>query len=656
MSLNTPYPNLFRVGSIGQLSVRNRIVMPAMLTGLAEPDGAVSEALIAFYETRARGGAGLIITEPVRVTPNGRHTLAQLGAFCDDQLAGLGELTSRLHAQGASVFMQLYHPGSQTTNELAEGDLLTPSGVPCRALPPQRCKVMEPGEIRALTAAFAAAASRAKAAGFDGVELNAAHGYLLGAFLSPYTNKRSDAYGGSTPNRCRFAAEIVKAIRKAVGADFPVVLSISADEFLEKAGIREDGILLPEAIAILTHLIPFGIDAVDINAGTLDTQNCAWEPISYQQGWRAYLAETVKHNVFVPVIGTSVIREPAFAEQLLRRGAVDFVGVARGQVADPEWGVKAERGRACEIRRCISCLHCMQQLVETGRAECAINPKSHHESEYGALRVTGGGKTAVVVGGGPAGMEAARILALRGYKPVLFERGSELGGQLLLADKPPHKGKIDWLIAYFRERLKVLGVDVRLNTEATPERIEKETPAAVFLATGSVPSRPASIVGIDGDNVCLAPDVLTGRTDIRGKQVVVVGDGLTGIETAEHLGLRENVVSVVGRNREIGERIYAQNRQGVIDSLIVQHARFFPGHELVSISAGGITAKSVVTGELTFMATDAVVLALGVRPDTRGRDAILKRFPGAVLLGDAIHSGRIADAVHTAYDAVTALP
>ncbi len=649
------YFHLFQPGHIGTAEIKNRLVMPATMTGLANKDGTVSEGLIVFYETRARGGAGLIITEATQVIPGGCHNKYQLGAFDDCHMAGLQELVRRVHECGSSIFMQLYHPGCQTTNKLTGGPLLTPSGQASRALPPQKCREMDQGDIHALIRGFTAAAARAQEAGFDGIELNAAQGYLLAEFLSPYTNKRTDEYGGNIKNRCRLTQEIIQSIRGAEGDQIPISLCISADEFLEKAGIKEDGITLPDSISILSQLIPFGLDAVNVSAGTLETQNCTWEPISYPQGWRTYLTETIKANCFIPVIGAGVIREPHFAEQLLKRGAMDFVGVARGQIADPEWGLKAEQGRSGEIRRCISCLHCMQQLVETGHSECAINPKSHHEAEYGPLKVTGEGRPAVVVGGGPAGMEAARILALRGYKPILFEKSSRLGGQLLLADKPPHKGKIDWLISYFEERLRVLEVDVRLNTEATPELVAAEKPVAVFLATGSTPSRPASIVGIDGENVHIAPDVLTGKADIHGKQVIVVGDGLTGIETAETLGLQENVVSVVGRNSQIGERIYVQNRQGVIDSLEVQHARFFPRRELVSINREGITVKNTVTDDLVFMPTDAVVLSLGVRPSLKGRDEFLQAFPDAILLGDAIRGGRIADAVHTAYDAVTAL-
>lgn len=653
--MNMKLKNLFQPGRIGTAEIKNRLVMPSLLTGLANKDGTVSESLITFYETRALGGAGLIITEATRIMDNGRHNSWQLGAFDDRQIAGLSHLVERVHEAGSSIFMQLYHPGCQTTNKLTGCELLTPSGQASKALPTQKCREMTKADIDAVVKAFVDAAARAKAAGFDGIELNAAHGYLMGEFLSPYTNKRTDSYGGNVKGRCRFVQEVLVAVRQAVGEDFPISLCISADEFLWQAGIKEAGIDLPEAIAILAQLIPFGLDVVNVSAGILESQNCAWEPISYPQGWRTYLPETVKQHISIPVIGTSVIREPAFAEQLLKRGALDFVGVARGQIADPEWGLKAEQGRCGEIRRCISCLHCMQQLVETGHSECAINPKSHHEAEYGTLKVTGENQPVVVVGGGPAGMEAARILALRGYKPILFEKAGQLGGQLLLADKPPHKGKIDWLISYYEERLKVLNVDVRLNTEATAELIAAENPVAVFLATGSVPSRPASIVGIDGGNVYIAPDVLTGKANLRGKQVIVVGDGLTGIETAETLGLQENVVSVVGRNNQIGERIYVQNRQGVLDSLMVQHARFFPRRELVSISADGITVKNTATDDLLFMPTDAVVLSLGVRPNLKGRDEFLNVFPNAILLGDAIRGGRIADAVHTAYDAVTAL-
>ncbi len=653
--MSAEFPHLFSNGMIGTMKLKNRLVMPAMGTGLANRDGTVTEALATFYEIRAKGGAGLIITGFAMVNGvNGRHNPWQLGVYDDAQIPGLRDMAKRIHKHGTKVFLQLCHPGSQTCCAEAGVPLMTPSGVPSGTFE-RPCRAMNVDEINLLVADFAAAALRAKKAGIDGVEISAAHGYLLNEFLSPYTNKRTDEYGRDMIGRCRIVKEIVEAIRDKVGKEFPVIIRISVDEFLEQAGIKEQGLNLSDSIAILNYLIPYGLDAVSVSSGIYDTQNSAWEPISYPQGWRIYLAETVKQNVPIPVIGVSVIREAEYAEQILKRHAVDYVGVGRGQLADPEWGDKAENGRAAEIRKCISCLHCMESFYTTGHAECAINPRSHHEFECGEITELGKGQTVVIVGGGPAGMEAARVSALRGFKPILFEKTNRLGGQLHLADKPPYKGKIDWIASYYEERLKVLKVEIRLNTAATPELIRAEKPVAVFLATGSTPNMPESIVGIHGDNVFRANDVLTGRVKLLGKQIIVVGDGQTGIETAETLGTCENVVSIVGKGSKIGEKIYAQNREDVMMRLIRQHARLFPHKKLVAINPQGITVENVITGDLSFMPTDAVVLALGVHPDTTIHAAILKEFPQAVRLGDAIHGGRIADAVHTAYNAVMTL-
>ena len=270
------FPHIFSAGSIGKVKIKNRLVMPAEMTGLANEDGSGSDNLITFYETRAAGGAGLIVTEAARVTSRGRHNRWQLGVYDDAQIPGLSEIVRRIHAHGTSIFLQLYHPGSQTTNRIAGEELISPSGQTSKGLPPQACREMTQADIDALVESFTTAAVRAKKAGFDGVELNAAHGYLLGQFLSPYTNRRTDSYGGGVKGRCRFVQEIIASIRTAVGPKFALSLCISADEFLAKAGIKEDGITLPETVAILTYLIPQGVNAVSVSAGILETQNCAW--------------------------------------------------------------------------------------------------------------------------------------------------------------------------------------------------------------------------------------------------------------------------------------------------------------------------------------------------------------------------------------------
>ncbi len=649
------FPHLFSTGFIGQAQTKNRLVMPAMCSGLANDDGTVSEDLISFYAIRAKGGAGVIITEFAMVNgTDGRHNRWQMGAFDDRHIPGMKRMADRIHEYDSLVFVQLCHPGAQAFHPTSDAPALTPSGRVSQVLQ-NPCREITVDEIHRLVDQFAAAAKRVQQAGMDGIEISAAHGYLLNEFLSPYSNRRTDEYGGSLMNRCRIVAEILQATRAQVGPDFPIILRMTVDEFLWHLGVKEPYLELPDSIAILNYLIPFGIDAVSVTSGVYDTQNTVCEPISYPQGWRIYLADTVKQNVPIPVIGVSVIREPDYAESLLARNAVDFVGVGRGQMADPEWGLKAATGRPNEIRRCISCLHCMESLAKTGRTECAINPRSHHEYGYGDITKTGKGENVVVVGGGPAGMECARMLALRGYHPILFERRGQLGGQLRLADLPPRKHKIDWITSYYEERLRVLDVDVRLNTNATVREIQAENPIQVFLATGSAPNMPESIVGIHGENVYHANDILSGRVKLIGKQVIVVGDGQTGIETAEMLCDCENVVSLVGRGNSIGEKIYFQNREAVLERVQAKHGRLFPRRSLVAINPKGITVESTVSGELSFMPADAVVLALGVHPDTTGRAEILAAYPNAVCLGDAIHGGRIADAVHSAYDAVDAM-
>ena len=649
------FPVLFSQKNIGTMTLKNRIVMPAMGVGLANPDGTVSEAMIEFYKKRAEGGVGLIITEVTMVNGvHGRHNPQQIAAFDDMHIPGLTKLADSLHNHGTKLFLQLYHPGNQTFCDLVGGPLRTPSGIESRVLH-QASREMTVEEIKDLVNDFAAAAARAKKAGVDGVEIHAAHGYLLNEFLSPYTNKRTDLYGGDMIKRARIIQELITAIRNEVGRDYPVTMRITADEFLETAGIKEPGLGLLSAVKIVKHLVPFGLDAISVSSGIYDTQNTAWEPTSYPQGWRLYLAETIKEAVDVPVIAVSVIREPEFAEKILKKNVTDFVGIARGHLADPEWGKKAMAGRTADIRKCISCLHCMESLSKTNHTECAVNARSHHELEYGPLKENGNGRKVVVVGAGPSGMEACRVLALRGFKPVLFEQSETLGGQLNLASAPPYKEKLLWLIDYYAQQFRLLNVDVRFNTKATAEIIAKEAPEAVFLATGSVPIVPRSIPGIDGEHVYTTTDIISGKVTLFGKQVVVIGAGMTGLETAEMLGIQGNMVSVVEMLDEIGSGIYIQNLMDVIGRLQSQHARFFPSHKLLKIEADGIIVENQQTGDVKQMTADAVVLSLGIKADTSIHEEVLSAYPNAVLIGDAGKAGRIASAVHSGYKAASSL-
>jgi 2,4-dienoyl-CoA reductase-like NADH-dependent reductase (Old Yellow Enzyme family)/thioredoxin reductase len=643
------YDYLFSPGQIGTLSVKNRVVMTAMGTGLANKDGTVNEKMISFYEARAKGGTGLIITEVTSVNGvHGRHNPWQIGAYSDDQITGLSELARRMHKYDAKIFLQLYHPGNQTFCDLVGGTLMTPSGVESRLLK-QASRAMTIEEIHTLVGEFADAAERAKKAGIDGVEIHAAHGYLLNEFLSPYTNKRTDEYGGDWKCRAKIIKDIITAIRERVGRDFPVILRMSVDEFLHMTDIGETGLTLEESLKIIPWLVSFGFDAVSVSSGTYDTQNIAWEPTSYQQGWRMYLAEAVKEVVDVPVIAVSVIREPGFANSIIEKGSTDFVGIARGQLADPEWVLKAQSGREDEIRKCISCLHCMESLAMKNHTECAINALSHHEYEYGELKVDGNGRKAVVIGAGPSGMEAARVLAMRGFNTVLFEKSAELGGQLRYAAKPPLKDKINWLIDYYKKQLELLKVDVRTGTEVTVNLLDAEKPDAVFLATGSLPIIPRSIKGYDRDMVYDVLDILSGKITLSGKNVVVVGSGATGLETAEMIAEQGNNVTVIEMMDKIGPGLFFQNLIDVTGRLREHNAKFMTSCKLVAIESDHIVVENLKECKEERINTDAVVLSLGVYADKTIHEEILKKYPNSVLIGDAASVGRIANAVHSAY-------
>ncbi|MBC3796349.1 NAD(P)/FAD-dependent oxidoreductase [Acetobacterium tundrae] len=649
------FENLLSPINIGTLKIRNRVVMGAMGSGTANENATVSECECAYYAERAKGGVGLIINEVTRVNNDtGVMMPRQTSAATDDCIPGLAKLAKAVHFYDGAIFIQLHHPGRQTSCEAIGGQpTISPSGIKSM-LTQADCRAMSNAEIKSFVQDYINAAERCCKAGIDGVELHGAHGYMLNQFLSPMTNKRTDEYGGSTENRARVVKEIIEGIRVRVGRDYPVMLRISADEFLRKSmfPFQEDGLLLDEAVEICKYLVPFGLDAINVSAGIYETMNTAWEPISYPEGWKIYLAEAVKKAVDVPVFGVGVIRNPDFAEKIIAAGKVDGVTIARGLLADPDWVKKTAEGRVEDIRRCISCLNCMDSMITNAMEgepfACAINARAAREWFYNDPRQDGNNRLVVVVGGGPAGMEAARALAERQFKVVLFEKGNELGGQLCLANKPPHKDKINWLIEYYEIQLKKLGVDIRLNTPATIDVIKGLNPDAVFVGTGSASIVPQSIKGIDGKNVCTSTEILGGKVKLSGKKVAVIGSGMTGVETAELLETQNNEVYVVEMADRIGPDASWQSFSDVQARLIEFGTVFMPSHKLVEISKDAIKLEKE-DGEQVELAVDCVVLSLGVKADQTLADELAENFDKVVKIGDTATVGRIANAVKTGF-------
>ena len=513
----------FRPGSIGKLRVKNRIVMPAMSTNFASAEGEPTPRLISYYAARARGGVGMIIVENANVDyPTGSNGTVQLRIDHDRYIPGLYHLARAIKIEGGAAAIQINHAGGMAKESRTGRMPVGPSPVswsPDRPTP----RPLAREEIGPIIEAYASAALRAKRAGFDAVEIHGAHGYLIAQFLSPLTNNRTDEYGGTRENRWRFALDIVRRVREAVGPDYPLLFRISGDEYLP------GGRGIEETVELARALVEAGIDAIDVSAGTPANPEKQLEPISYPEAWRVHLAGAVKRGISAPVIGVGVLRRPETVERILAEGQVDFVAIGRGLIADPSWPNKAARGAPNEIRHCISCNRCTRsRIFDDLPISCTVNPRVGNEGE--PLPKPDPLKRVVIVGGGPAGLQAAATAASLGHHVTLLERETRLGGELHLAAVPPEKEKIDWLIADLEGALPP-SVEVRTGIDATPADIEALRPDAVIVATGATPAR-LNVRGSDLSHVVPARALLKDRTDVSGKRVVVIGGGMVGCETA----------------------------------------------------------------------------------------------------------------------------
>ena len=645
------YQKIFEQGKIGNVTFKNRLVMSPMGTSLAEMDGSPSEDMIAFYEARAVGGAGLIIPEIARVNDvHGAGMMRQLSVSKDRHIEGLAKLAAVVHKHGTKIFIQLHHPGRETVTALTGGPVVSASAIPCKYLQ-QETRALSTEEVKALIQQFIAGGVRVKKAGCDGVELHAAHGYLLQQFLSPYTNKREDEYGGSFENRLRMITEIIEGIRAQCGPDFPIGVRLSVEEFLDKTGVTEDYIHIQDGVKIAMALEKCGIDFIDVSVGLYETGNVCVEPISFPQGWRKDLIKAVKDHVSIPVIGVSCIREPQIAEQFLEGSIVDFVSMGRSWLADEEWGRK--------VLECINCLRCFESLnawMGAGiPAECAVNPRACRERRYGNAEYDSKGHKAVVVGGGPSGMIAAKTLAERGVKVTLIDRQNELGGTVNLAKKPPLKERMSWIADYYKVEFEKLGVEVKLGVEATAESIAAMNPDAVLVASGSKSIIPRSIPGIDGEHVYTIEEILTGKAGLKGKKALIVGAGVTGLETAEYLCHEGKTVVLADMLEKVAPNANHTNVADVCGRLKKYNAQFMLAHALKEIKENGVVLERLSDHELVTVDADAVVLSLGFRPDNGLVEELKEKGIPAQAIGNAVKDGTIAPASRSGFEAARAL-
>ncbi|MBQ6444857.1 MAG: FAD-dependent oxidoreductase, partial [Clostridia bacterium] len=452
---------------------------------------------------------------------------------------------------------------------------------------------------------------------------------------------------------------ILKGIKKECGEDFPVSVRLTVDEFYDLLGYENRGIQLPEGVQMAKKVEEAGADLINVSCGNYETLNTLIEPMSFQPGWRTYLAKAVKEAVSVPVAGVGVIRTPDQAEELLESGNQDFITLGRPMLADPHWVEKAAAGRPQDIQRCISCVTCFE--TDEGNAlkgepcECAMNPYCCREIQYNENTINRNGKglTVAVVGAGPAGLTAAREAAKRGFKTVLFEKENEPGGQLNLAKMPPNKDRMQWAIDDLTQGAKNAGVEIRLGTAATEENLKELKPYAVILASGGTPIVP-KIPGLDGDNVCTVADVLSGKVNIEGRKVAVIGSGLTGLETAELLVDKGNTVTVVEMADKIGPGIWTQHYWDIVPNLDKAGVNLLPSHKLTRVSDKSVFLETA-DGNLKVIDVDCVVLSLGVR-SVKDLEAAAKSIADKVIsVGDTNKPGKIVHATRAGLEAAWAL-
>jgi len=638
--------HLFSPIRIGSMEVKNRIVLPPMTVGYGVPEGTVSEKHRDYYEARAEGGAGLIITEAAAVHAERKYGMFPLGLYDDAQIESWSELAKATHRHGAKLAVQLMDPGPESIMMLTGIQPVGPSPVIGRGLFREVPRELSIGEIETIVQDFAEATRRAQEAGLDAVQIHAAHGYaLVGSFLSPFFNKRTDRYGGSLEARLRLLLEIIEAVRDKVGKDFPIIVRMSGDER------RTGGRTLQESQFMARILVEAGVDALEVSGGTIP--NVFWAvvaPSGTPLALNAEFAEAIKQVVDVPVISVGRINSPRIAEFLLETGRADMVSMGRALHADPELPNKAAAGAFDDIVPCLGCnCGCIGSVVQGLHATCIINPAAGREKEM-AIVPAERRKKVLVAGGGPAGLEAARVASLRGHEVTLYEKEGKLGGQVNLASVPPFMQEISQLIKHLTTRVEKAGVQVKLGKTVTPEVIDEAKPDVVVVATGATPLVPESIPGIDKEKVVTAWEVLAGHDASKARKVLIVGGGLTGCETADFLALpNDNMaaapteVTLLELREEIALDSMAEPRHLLLGRLREKRVHVIVRARVKEILDDGVVFERDGQ-EGTLRGFEYVILAMGVKPVDNLSKEIEGKVPEVHVIGDASQPRRALEA------------
>lgn len=627
------YEKFLSPGKIGRLTLKNRSVFPPMGSGYVDNEHP-RQQLIDYHVRRVLGGCAMNIVEiaTVHVTTKSPGII---GIYDDKFIPGLSELAKAIKDAGGIACIQLWHGGRQTSGKPFGGQPVAPSVV-TNAFIGEEPRALSTEEVQEIISSYGDAAARAKRAGFDAVEIHGAHGYLIDQFLNPYTNMRTDQYGGSLENRARFGCEIVKDVRSKVGDDFPVIMRMSAIEHVE------NGIELEDAIEAAKLYVQAGLDALDISQGCYDALPYTVPPYYYPRKVNAYNASQIKKHVNVPIIVAGRITHPELAEEVLQNGMADFIGLGRPMLADPDFVKKTMEGKADDIVRCIACNQgCVGRMFAGLGNSCIFNPATGHEKEV-IIEPAKEKKKVLVIGGGPAGLEAARVAQIRGHEVVLLEKDVSLGGQFITAGRAPHKEIFAESAIHMGYRAYKAGVDIRVYTPANEERIRDINPDVIIVATGSDPIIP-NIPGIDLPNVYEVRKVIAGDKLISADHVAIIGGGLNGLEAMEILSFQGKNVEIIEMADEIGKDVEMYIKPYVLSIIEKKSVKVHTNTKCVEIRRESVIVEK--EGKQQEIPCGAVVIAVGSKSNTAILDTVKKLGYEHYVVGDAKEPSKVLPAI-----------
>lgn len=622
------FPTMFTPIQIGGVTVPNRFVVPPMGNNFANTDGTLSDRSLAYYQARAKGGFGFITIESTVVYKEAKGGPRKPCLFSDHTIDSFRQVVDACHTYGAKVSIQLQHAGPEGNSDLTGYPLKAASAIPAaygREIP----EAVSNEELYRIIECYGDAARRAQQAGIDMVEVHCAHGYLVSTFISERTNHRTDEFGGCFENRMRLPRLIIENIRRKTGRNLPILCRINACDEVE------GGQSVQDAAAVAAYLEQeCGVDALHVTRAVHLSDEFMWAPGVTHGGFSADLVSEIKRAVSIPVIAVGRFTEPQYAELLVRQKRADLIAFGRQSIADPELPNKAQLGHLEELTPCIGCLlGCVPNMFAGEPITCALNPCVGREND---LIPSESAKRVVVIGGGPAGLYASWACAVRGHNVFLLEKEHELGGSFRVAAYPTGKGQLSAAIRAMIVRCEKAGVEIRTDTQASPENIQLLAPDVVILATGSTPLL-LPIPGLQDCGYVTAQDMLAGKKSV-GKKVVIAGGGMIGCEAAEYLAERGHQVAIVEMKSAIAEDVAPENRRYMFENFQRNHVLLYPNARITNFYPDGVACSGKDGATFSLREYDSIVLSMGTCANNSLGDKVSELVPRVMVIGEALQS------------------